>query len=237
MIEPLVLLPGMMCDARVFAPQVTVLSRERAVMVAPVTLGDHLETIAGNLLDQLPNRFALAGQGMGGMVALELLRRAPDRISRLCLIGTNPLAETPAVAALREPRIFGAAAGRLDEVMRETVRPDYLANGPERLNVLNLIYDMARDLGPDVFAAQSRALQRRPDLQGSLRRCKAPTLVLCGQEDALTPPKRHEFMANLIQNASLMIMPGAGHYPSLEQPELTLNALQNWLNGKLDFNV
>lgn len=234
MTEPLVLLPGMMCDARVFAPQLTVLSRERAVMVAPVTLGDHIETIAANLLDQLPNRCALAGQGMGGMVALELLRRAPERISRLCLIGTNPLAETPAVAALREPRIIGAAAGRLDEVMRDAVRPEYLANGPNRLDVLNLIYDMARDLGPDVFVAQSRALQRRPDLQGSLRRCKVPTLVLCGQEDDLTPPKRHEFMANLIQSAHLAIVPGAGHYPSLEQPELTINALQNWLSGDFD---
>lgn len=233
MTDPLVLLPGMMCDARVFAHQLNVLSHRRAVMVAPVTLGDHIETIARNLMEQLPNRFALAGQGLGGMVALEVLRRAPDRVNRLCLIGTNALAETPAVAALREPRIIGAAAGRLDEVVRETMRPEYLASGPDRLTVLNLFYDMARDLGPDVFAAQSRALQRRPDMQGSLRRCKIPTLVLCGQQDTLTPPKRHEFMANLIPNAKLKIIPGAGHLPTLEQPDVTTACLQDWLDEDL----
>lgn len=237
MTEALVLLPGMMCDARVFAPQFTTLSRERAVMVAPVNIGERLEIIASTLIDQLPERFALVGQGMGGMVALELLRRAPGRISRLCLISTNPLAETPAAAALREPRMIGAAAGRLDEVMRDTMRADYLANGPDRLNVLNLVYDMARDLGPEVFVSQSRALQRRPDMQGSLRRCKVPALVLCGQEDELTPPKRHEFMANLIPNAKLVVLPGAGHFPTLEQPELTTAALRNWLDDELEPNI
>ena len=233
MIDPLVLLPGMMCDARVFAPQINLISRSRAVMVAPITLGERIEIIATKLIEQLPDRYALAGQGLGGMVALEILRRAPDRVSRLCLIATNALAETPAVAALREPRIIGAAAGRLDEVVRETMRPEYLANGPGRLTVLNLVYEMASDLGQEVFAAQSRALQRRPDMQGSLRRCKIPTLVLCGQEDALTPPKRHEFMANLIPNARLMIIPGAGHLPTLEQPDLTTACLQDWLDEDL----
>ncbi|MFT4961429.1 MAG: pimeloyl-ACP methyl ester carboxylesterase [Paracoccaceae bacterium] len=229
MIEPLVLIPEMMCDVRVFLPQLIAMTPGRAVMVAPITRAERIEDIAKNLLHQLPERFALAGLSMGGVVALEVLRRVPERVSRICLMSTNPLAETPAAAAMREPMIIGAAAGRLDDVMRETMPLEHLASGPERLNVLNLVYEMARDLGPDVFVAQSRALQRRPDQQGTLRRCKVPALVLCGEQDILTPPKRHEFMANLIPNATLAILPGAGHLPTLEQPELTTEALQNWL--------
>jgi len=229
MIEPLVLLPGMMCDARVFSSQINILSRKRAVMVAPVTVGDRVADIAHGLLHQLPDRFALAGLGMGGTVALELLRRIPERISRICLMSTNPMAETPAAAALREPMMIGAATGRFDDVMRDAMRPEYLANGPDRLEVLNLVYDMARDLGPDVFIAQSRALQRCPDHQATLRRCKVPVLLLCGEDDSLTPPRRHEFMANLVPDGTLTIIPGAGHLPVLEQPEQTTRALQNWL--------
>ena len=103
--EPLVLLPGMMCDARLFGPQIAELSADMAVMVAPVTQGERIEEIASGLLDLLPKRFALAGLSMGGIVAMELLRRAPDRISRIALMDTNPLAETPVIAANRGPRI------------------------------------------------------------------------------------------------------------------------------------
>lgn len=229
--EPLVLLPGMMCDARLFAPQMAAFSRDRAVMVAPITFGSRVEDIAANILEVLPERFALAGLSMGGIVAMEVLRRAPERVSRICLMDTNPMSESPAAAASREPMIVSAAAGRLDEVMREAMRPEFLAPGPDRINVLNLVYEMARNLGPEVFAAQSRALQRRLDQQGTLRRCKVPALILCGQEDTLTPLKRHEFMAELVPNGTLCVIPNAGHLPVLEQPELTTAAMQNWLNA------
>lgn len=229
MSEPLVLLPGMMCDARVFAPQVNALSRECAVMVAPITLGERVEEIASNIIDQLPLRFALAGLSMGGIVAMEILRRVPDRVSRICLMDTNPLAETPNVAAMREPMIVRARAGRLDEVMREAMPPEFLAPGPGRMQVLNLVYDMARDLGPEVFVHQSRALQRRRDQQSTLRKCKAPALILCGALDPLTPVKRHTFMAELMPRAELKIIEEAGHLPCLEQPEETTAALRGWL--------
>jgi pimeloyl-ACP methyl ester carboxylesterase len=233
MTDALVLLPGMMCDARLFAPQINALSSERAVVIAPVTLGERIEEIASNILDQLPGRFALAGLSMGGIVAMEILRRAPDRVSRICLMDTNPLAETPPEAAAREPMIIGVRAGRLDEVMRDALRPDYLAPGPGRADVLKIMYRMAADLGPDLFIRQSRALQRRRDQQGTLRRCKVPALVMCGAHDRLTPPKRHGFMAELIHNAELKIIAGAGHIPSLEQPEATTRALRDWLSGGL----
>jgi pimeloyl-ACP methyl ester carboxylesterase len=229
MIDPLVLLPGMMCDARLFAPQINDMSRDHAVMVAPITQGERVEEIASALLPLLPAKFALAGLSMGGIVAMELLRRAPERITRIALMDTNPLAETPQTAAAYEPMIIGARAGRLDEVMRGFMRPDFLAPGPQRLTVLNKVFEMAQDLGPEILVRQVRALQRRRDQQPTLRRCKVPALVLCGAHDMLTPLKRHAFMAELIPYARLEVIEDAGHLPSLEAPEAVTAVLRAWM--------
>ncbi|MGA9432672.1 MAG: alpha/beta fold hydrolase [Roseobacter sp.] len=227
--EPLVLLPGMMCDARLFGPQIADLSVDHCVTVAPITQGGRVEDIATLLLGRLPERFALAGLSMGGIVAMEILRRAPGRVSRLALLDTNPLAETPQTAAAREPQIVAARAGRLRDVMRDEMKPKYLADGPAQKDVLDLVMQMAETLGPEVFVRQSRALQRRPDQQATLRKCRLPTLVLCGAEDTLCPVKRHEFMAELIPQARLVVVEGAGHLPTLEQPDATTRALRDWM--------
>ena len=163
MAEPLVFLPGMMCDARLFGPQIAELSSEFSIMVSPVTRGERIEEIASGLLDELPARFALAGLSMGGIVAMELLRRAPDRVSRLALLDTTPLAETPQAATAREPQIVKVRAGRLQEVVRDEMLPNYLGPGPFRNEISELVMDMADALGPDTFVRQSRALQRRRD--------------------------------------------------------------------------
>ncbi|WP_109313903.1 alpha/beta fold hydrolase [Ruegeria sp. AU67] len=230
MIEPLVLLPGLMCDSRVFAPQIAHFSRQRAVAVAPVSLGERIEEIASGLLDQLPHRFALSGFSMGGVVALELIRRAPDRISRLCLMATDAQSDTPQIAATREEYMVGAKAGRLEEVMRKIFGSDTLAPGPRRVPILSDVTAMALDQGADVFERQMRALQRRPDQQGALRMIKVPTLVLCGAHDLLTPVRKHAFMADLIPNAELNVVEDAGHLPTLEAPQVVNEALENWLN-------
>jgi pimeloyl-ACP methyl ester carboxylesterase len=229
MTEPLVLIPGMMCDARLYGPQIDTLSREMSVMVACATRGERIEEIASGILDGLPHKFALAGLSMGGIIAMEILRRVPDRVTRIALMDTNPLAETPQSAAAYEPMIVGVKAGRLDEVMRGFMKPDFLAPGPGRMAVLGLMAEMARDLGPDVFLRQVRALQRRRDAQAVLRKCKVPTLVLCGRHDGLTPVKRHTFMAELIPYARLQIIEEAGHIPTLEAPDATTEALRTWL--------
>ena len=233
MSEPLVLLPGMMCDARLFGPQIAELSADTAVMVAPITQGERIEEIASSLLDLLPKRFALAGLSMGGIVAMELLRRAPDRITRIALMDTNPLAETPVIAANREPQIVKVRSGRMLEVMRDEMKPNYLAPGSQRADVLELVMDMAETLGAEVFIRQSRALQRRRDQQAILRKCKVPALILCGAHDQLCPVKRHTFMAELIPYAKLVVLENAGHLPTLEQPAETTAALRDWMRQPL----
>lgn len=229
MSEPIVFLPGMMCDARLFGPQLAELSAQYTVSVAPLTHGERIEEIASGLLDQLPRRFALAGLSMGGIVAMEILRRAPDRVSRIALISTNPLAEVPQVAAGREPQIVKARTGKMIEVMRDEMKPNYLAPGPWAGEILELVMHMAQSLGPDVFVRQSRALQRRRDQQETLRKCKLPALILCGAHDQLCPVKRHEFMAELMPHAALKVLPDSGHLPTLEQPDETSAALRDWM--------
>jgi pimeloyl-ACP methyl ester carboxylesterase len=222
MTEPLVLVPGLMCDARVFWPQIVALSRDRVA------------DIAAAIMEQLPARFALAGLGLGGAVAMEMLHRAPERIARLCLMATDPQAETPQMAARREPWIVRARAGRLDEVMREVMPPAHLAPGARRIEVLNRLYAMAADLGADLFQRQNRALQRREDQQGTLRRCKVPTLILCGAHDMETPVRRHEFLARLIPHAQLQVIADAGAVPTLESPARVTRALADWLRPAPD---
>ncbi|EBA14915.1 hydrolase, alpha/beta fold family protein [Roseobacter sp. SK209-2-6] len=232
--EPVVLLPNMMCDARIFAPQLQFLSQRSPVLVAPLFGGDRIEDIAVHLLTMLPTRFALVGLSAGGSVALEILRRAPERVSRICLISTNPLSETPDQAAEREPMIISARTGRLEDALLRNLPPEALAPGPRRLEVLSLIRDMGLDLGSELFVDLSRALQRRRDQQATARRCRVPALVLCGEYDPLIPAKRQEFLAGLMSQASFQIIPGAGHLPTVEQPEAVNRALQSWLKTPLN---
>jgi pimeloyl-ACP methyl ester carboxylesterase len=228
-IEPLVLLPGMLCDARVWRAQVEALAAGRMVAVAPTHLGGSVGEVAAQVLASAPRRFALAGHGLGAVVALEILGRAPERVARIALLAAEALAETPQSAAAREEGIVAAKAGRLAEVVRTLPTFAALAPGPHRADLQATVLRMAEDLGPEVFVRQSRLMQRRPDQQRALRHLKAPALILAGAHDAATPPRRLEFLAELIATAELVVVEGAGHLPPLEAPDAVNAALARWL--------
>lgn len=228
---PLLLVPGMMCDARLFAPQIAFFSQTRYVACAPISAHADVAALAGDALDNAPPRFALAGLSMGGIVAMEMLRLAPERIDRVALIDTNPLAENDAVKARRLPQIEAVQNGRLAEVMRDEMKPNYLTDGPRRNEVLDLCMDMALGLGPQVFVNQSRALMDRPDQSETLHAAQLPALVVCGRDDMLCPLSRHELMADLLSDSHLEVIENAGHLPTLEQPEATNDALTRWLES------
>jgi pimeloyl-ACP methyl ester carboxylesterase len=221
----------MMCDARLFAAQAGALSRTRAVHHAPIGGQDSMEALAAQVLAHAPPRFALAGLSMGGIVAMEVLRQAPGRVERLALLDTNPLAEAPAVQARRVGQVERAQAGRLDAVMREEMKPNYLAEGLGKGAILDLCLAMALDLGPEVFARQSAALASRPDQSATLRAFQGPALILMGLEDRLCPRDRHELMVRLMPQARFTVIAGAGHLPPLEQPQAVTAALNGWLEA------
>jgi pimeloyl-ACP methyl ester carboxylesterase len=227
---PLVLLPGMMCDARLYGPQIAALSGSVPLHLAPISGHDTVEALAADILASAPPRFALAGLSMGGIVAMEVLRQAPERINRLALLDTNPRAELAEVRAGREPQIAKVRSGGLKEVMRDVLIPNYLADAAGNRDIEALCLTMALDLGAEVFERQSRALQARPDQQDTLKTVTCPTLVLMGAEDRLCPRDRHELMQGLIKGSRLVIVDGAGHLPTLEQPEAVTAALKTWLD-------
>ena len=227
--DPLVFLPCIMATASLFAPQLEFFGQDRPVTVAPLAPGERVEEIASNLLDHLPRRFALAGMGLGGVVAMEMLRRAPDRLSRIALINTHSLAETPQTAAALEPLIIKLRAGQVDSAVSSFLPLDDLAAGPHRAAVMAEFTQMARGFDPAAIVKQLRAHQRRRDYQPVLRRCKVPALVMCGQQDGGTPVKRHGFMADLIPYAELAVIEEAGRLPTWEAPDATNAALAAWL--------
>ncbi|MGB1961429.1 MAG: alpha/beta fold hydrolase [Candidatus Puniceispirillaceae bacterium] len=227
--EPLVLLPGMMCDARLFAPQIAKFSSARGVMVAPLTGDKSFAGLAQSFLRHAPPRFALAGLSMGGIAAMEIIRQAPERISRLALLDTNPLVDPTDRAKQRNEQMRRVAGGSLQQIMRDEMKPHYLAKSPNRDAVLDLCMDMALALGADVFITQSCAVRDRPDQCETLRGVKVPTLILCGAEDRLCPVERHQMMQGLITGAELVVIDKAGHLPTIEQPQSTNEALEQWL--------
>jgi len=227
--EPLVFVPGLASDARVFAPQIVALSSGRAVQVAHVAEDVSIEDMARSVLADAPPRFVLAGHSMGGIVALEAVREAPDRVLRLALLASDCLADPPAVAAAREELIVAARAGRLGEAVRKVLSLETLAPGPDRAALQAELVKMALDLGPEVFVRQTRALQKRADQQRTLRALRLPTLIVGGRHDRLCPPRRQEFMAGIAASARLVIMEEAGHVPMLEAPEAMTALLADWL--------
>ena len=226
---PLVLLPGMMCDERLFASQINELSKRREVHFAKITDHETISELASDVLNNAPPVFALAGLSMGGIVAMEIVSQAPERVERLALLDTNPLAELPDVLKRRGPQIDAIKNGQLKEIIRDEMKPNYLFDGVRKTEILKLCMDMALNIGPDAFIRQSIALRDRVDQKNTLGSYKRPALVLCGRHDVLCPLERHELMHTLLENSKLEIIEDAGHLPTLEQPRITTMALASWL--------
>lgn len=227
--KSLVMVPGMMCDERIFSPQIAGLSDQIEVTVADISSFPSVEELASDALKKAPQTFALLGHSMGGIVAMEMYSQEPERIEKLVLMDTNPKAELEEMQSKREPQISAVRDGKLHNVMRDEMKPNYLAESENPDIILGTCMDMAMSLGPEVFINQSRALQKRQDQQSTLSSIDIPVLIVCGSDDKLCTLERHELMHNLISNSELKIIYNAGHMPTLEQPNETTEVLKQWL--------
>ncbi len=228
--EPLILVPGLCLTGALFAPQVAALGSDRPILVADHGQDDSIPAIARRLLAGAPERFALAGFSMGGYVALEVLRQAPGRVSRLALLDTSARADAPESRGDREALMAMAEAGRFDEV-KAALLPRFVH--PSRLgdrDLVDRLHAMMDETGPDRFIRQQRAIMGRHDERDFLPGVEIPTLVLVGSDDRLTPPELSREMADLVEWSSLVIVPECGHLPPLEGPEPVTEALRAWLS-------
>jgi pimeloyl-ACP methyl ester carboxylesterase len=228
---PVVLIPGLLDSARLYAQQIPALWRTGPVTVAEPTHDDNMAAIARRILASAPPRFALAGLSMGGYVAFEIWRQAPQRIARLALLDTSARADTPEQSAGRRTQIALAAEGRFAEVVDLQFPRLVHRRRREDAALRALFGEMAADVGEAAFIRQQAATMGRVDSRPDLGRIRVPTLVLVGDGDELTPPERAAEIASGIAGARLVTVPDCGHLSTLEQPQAVTAALLEWLGA------
>lgn len=231
----LILLPGSLCDHRLWQHQLTTLASDAAVSVGDLTHDDSIAGMARRVLAGAPPRFALAGLSLGGIVALEVIRQAPERVQRLALLGTSA---RPSSARQRAQwRRMGAMArrGQLGAVVRDILLPTLVH--PDRradASLARIVKDMADTVGCEAYLRQLAALSARADSRPHLARITCPTLLVAGRADSVCPVALHEEMAAEIPGARLVVIEQCGHLSSLEQPRAITSLLSNWLHGHLE---
>ena len=226
---PLLLLPGLLCDGALWNHQLRYLTEVAEPRVADLTGHDSVQAMAAAVLAGAPPRFALAGLSMGGYVALELMRQAPERVLRLALLDTSARPDSAEQKGRRLGLIQLASAGRFRGV---TPRLLPLLIHPDRQSEPELagtIMSMAERVGQEAFTRQQTASMTRPDSRSGLFSITCPTLILGGREDALTPPELMAEIATAIPDARHVVIEECGHLPPLERPHAATAFLRDWL--------
>lgn len=225
------LVPGLLCTPRLYAEQIPALWRFGPVTIADHTRDTSIDAIARRVLAGTPPRFALVGLSMGGYIAFEMLRQAPERIARLALLDTTARPDLPEQTEARERQIAIAESGRFGTIP-DLLLPRFVAashHGDAALAAI--VREMAHDTGAAAFVRQQKAIMRRVDSRPGLAAIRCPTLVLVGADDALTPPDRAAEIAAAVPGARQVVVPDCGHLSTLEQPQAVTKALTELLSG------
>ncbi len=232
MSDTLVLLPGLLNDAELYVHQRQGLADlVDTILIPDLTRAETMEDLAREVLAQAPDRFALAGLSMGGYVAQEVFRQAPERIERLALMDTSARPDSPEQWRRRTGLIELSEKGRFKGVtprlLPMLIHPSRMEDQP----LVDSIFAMASRIGQAGFVRQQRAILSRADSRELLRTVSVPTLIMVGDSDQLTPPELAEEMAGLIAGAELIVVNECGHLPVLEHPKLATTALREWLGA------
>jgi pimeloyl-ACP methyl ester carboxylesterase len=231
---PIVFVPGLHCTGRIYAHQAEQLSARHAVMLANHWTAPDMATIADQILAVAPETFALVGTSMGGYVAFEILRRAPERVAKLVLISTSARPDTPERSAGRRAQVAALRATGLRAGAKALwpmlVHPARLEDQP----LLNVFIDMAEELGVDAFARQIEAIIGRADSRPLLPKIQIPTLVVVGRDDQLIPPDHGHEIAGGIRGSRLEEIPHCGHMCMVERPATVTRVLSDFLSAARD---
>ena len=225
----LVFIPGLLCTDILFAPQISALQDEAEITIAETTGMDSITAMAECLLDQQSGPFILAGLSMGGYVAMEAARLAPDRVVGLGLLSTAADQDTEKKKKLRTELIRLSSIGRFKGVTPRLL-PQFLSPAALLDEALTTrVMEMAATVGQVNFALQQTAIMGRRDQRDILINYPHPSLVLCGELDVLTPPEKSEEMAGLLPNSELVLLPEIGHLSTLEAQQACIEALRRLL--------
>jgi pimeloyl-ACP methyl ester carboxylesterase len=237
-----ILLPGFLCDETVWQDQISALTPTYDCLVPDYGDLDSLAAMAGAIIDQAPAQFAVAGHSMGGRIALEIFRHAPDRVTHIALLDTGchalPAGKDGAdeergrralLAIAREQGMRSMASNWIPPMIHPARRSDAA--------LVEQIVRMMERKTPDIFEAQMNALLSRPEAGDLLPRIECPALILTGSHDAWSPPIRHEEMAAAIPHSTLTIVPDCGHMSTMESPDAITEAVQYWLGCHTPFRL
>lgn len=216
---PIVLITGQLLTEAVWQPLLDAW-QDREVIVADNRSDDTIAGFATRLLDNAPPRFVLIAHAMGGFVAFEVMRRAPERVAKLALLSTLASADGPAQTARRQGYIDLVEAGRFAEVVEERIPILFPEHRRGDARLLGIARQMAADTGAETFLAQQRAIMAREDSRPRLGEIAVPTLVVWGAEDGITSRAHQDEIVSLINGSRLEVVPGAGHLVTLEAPEV-----------------
>lgn len=227
---PIIMITGQLLTGAVWQPLIDAWG-DREVIVADNRSDDTIEGFAQRLLDNAPPKFILIAHAMGGFIAFEVMRRAPERVAKLALISTLASADGPAQTARRQGYIDLVESGNFDQVVEERIPilfPEEKRND-ERL--LGIARHMAADTGAETFLAQQRAIMARIDSRPRLSEIAVPTLLVWGEKDGITSRAHHEEILEAIPGARLEVISGAGHLPTVETPDVLVPLLADFVDA------
>ncbi|NWB99624.1 alpha/beta fold hydrolase [Pseudomonas gingeri] len=228
---PLVLLPGLLCDERLWAHQKSAFEPTRDLFIPDLTRDASIVEMARRTLDEAPPVFALAALSMGGYVAMEIMRQAPGRVAKLALLDTMVRPDSEARAQARRGLLALAQMGRFKGVTPKLL-PRLIHPRCIGTPVAQLVQDMAEAIGKEGFVHQQQAIIERFDYRPILRDIVVPTLIVVGDNDEITPPVESEMIHQSIPHSSLVVLPECGHLPPLEYPERITQLLSEWLDDE-----
>jgi pimeloyl-ACP methyl ester carboxylesterase len=234
---PLLLVPGMLCSPRLYAAQVAALAGEAAIVVpdwrkAPLAIWHSWQSAARWVIEQMPaEKFALAGLSLGGMLAVEIMQFAADRVTKLALLDTGMRSQNEAERAIRRARIRLADEGHFELVLGMQMARFIPAYRLPDKKLVDEVMTMCGEIGVEIYKRQEELAAIRADRRPDLPKIKCPTIVVCGRDDAATPLFLSEEMAAAIKGSELIVVEQCGHLVTMEKPEETNAILRRWLSA------